>query len=286
MQQHYLTFRILVLFKEHGITRMVNHWIIHSDDSKISKKFSKQMSEARRWFKDNEVRIGQMLSLLADEKSKKIWNDVKNYRCYGTPIPPSDYSEGDQYFVKELISIENGEIFVDGGAYTGDTIQQFLNIAKREKICFGKIMAFEPDAANCALIKRFFGKRKNIKIYNCALSNQVSTLFFRENGVCSKLVEMEELATSKVHVVSLDSMEECRNVTWIKMDIEGAEMSALYGAAQLIRRNKPKLTICIYHSNEDMVQIIEYVHELVPEYKLYVRHHSRNENETVLYAVI
>ncbi len=286
MQQHYFTFRILVLLKEYGITRLINHWITHSDDNKNVKKFTKQMLESQTWFKNNEARISRMLSFLSDEKSKRIWTNVKNYRCYGTQIPSSDYTEGDQYFVKELISIENGEVFVDGGAYTGDTIQQFINIAKRENICWGGIMAFEPDATNCLLIKHFFGRRKNIKIYNYGLANQVATLLFQENGVCSRLVEDEEFATSKVNVVSLDSMEECGNVSWIKMDIEGAEMSALYGAKQLILRNKPKLTICIYHSNEDMVQIIEYVHELVPEYKLYVRHHSRNENETVLYAVI
>ena len=70
------------------------------------------------------------------------------------------------------------------------------------------------------------------------------------------------------------------------MDIEGAEMSALQGASEVIRKNRPKLTICIYHSDEDLFRIAEYVHELVPEYKLYIRHHSKSDVETVLYAVI
>ena len=62
-------------------------------------------------------------------------------------------------------------------------------------------------------------------------------------------------------------------------------MDALMGAQEVIRRNHPKLTICIYHSNEDMIRIAEYIHELVPEYNLYIRHHSKFEGETVLYAV-
>ena len=84
----------------------------------------------------------------------------------------------------------------------------------------------------------------------------------------------------------MDAVPECQNATWIKMDIEGAELNALRGAKGIIRRNHPKLTICIYHSDEDMIRIAEYIHELVPEYKLYVRNHTGRQTEIVLYAVI
>lgn len=63
-------------------------------------------------------------------------------------------------------------------------------------------------------------------------------------------------------------------------------MDALKGARMTIQTNYPKLAICIYHSDEDMLRIIEYIHELVPEYRLYVRHHSKSNVETVLYAVL
>ena len=62
-------------------------------------------------------------------------------------------------------------------------------------------------------------------------------------------------------------------------------MDALKGAENTILRNHPKLAICIYHKDADMIQVIEYIHQLVPEYKIYVRHHSRCQNETVCYAV-
>lgn len=71
------------------------------------------------------------------------------------------------------------------------------------------------------------------------------------------------------------------------MDIENAELNALKGAVQTILRDKPKLAICIYHSNDDMLDIPEYIHSLVPEYKFYVRqHHILPWLETVLYAVL
>ena len=75
-------------------------------------------------------------------------------------------------------------------------------------------------------------------------------------------------------------------VTFIKMDIEGAELKALKGAKNIILRDKPKLAISIYHKPEDIVEIPLFIKELVPEYKLYIRHYSNDSIETVLYAVI
>jgi hypothetical protein len=70
------------------------------------------------------------------------------------------------------------------------------------------------------------------------------------------------------------------------MDIEGAEMSALSGARNTIIGAKPKLAICIYHSDEDMIRIIMFLKELVPEYRFFIRHHSNIDVETVLYAMV
>ena len=68
--------------------------------------------------------------------------------------------------------------------------------------------------------------------------------------------------------------------------IEGAELEALKGAKETIQRDKPKLAVCIYHRPEDMVEIPLYIKQLVPDYKLYIRHHSNTAGETVLYAVM
>ncbi len=89
-----------------------------------------------------------------------------------------------------------------------------------------------------------------------------------------------------IEVTAIDNCDVCREATFIKMDIEGAEWEALHGAEKTIVRNHPTLAICIYHSNEDMVRIIPYIHHLCPKYRLYVRQHSYGTSETVLYAVI
>lgn len=72
---------------------------------------------------------------------------------------------------------------------------------------------------------------------------------------------------------------------FIKMDVEGAEIESLKGARQTILRDKPKLAICIYHKPQDLIELPRYIKTIVPEYKLYIRHHSNGPGENVLYAV-
>ena len=119
------------------------------------------------------------------------------------------------------------------------------------------------------------------------LSDRETILSFSGDGPYFRMVESDVPVEGAVNVpvINIDAVPECQDATWIKMDIEGSEMAALHGARNVIQRNHPKLTICIYHSDEDMIRIAEYVHEIAPEYKLYVRHHKKNHGETVLYAI-
>lgn len=74
-------------------------------------------------------------------------------------------------------------------------------------------------------------------------------------------------------------------MSFIKMDIEGADLEALKGCQNTIRRYHPKLAISVYHKPEDIIEIPCYIKELVPEYRLYLRHYGNGDTETVLYAL-
>jgi FkbM family methyltransferase len=275
----------LTWLKEIGITRKVNSLILRSNDKQDRAKPNEKMKVSEEFYKQNQERLQNVLNLLADDKSKKVLGCVFEYRMYKTPISQELYSENDQYFVKELIHISDDEVFIDGGAYTGDTIQQFMDTARKQKVKYKRIIAFEPDEKNYKMLSNYYGKKGNVTLINKGLSIKDDTLYFKEAGAAACIVDNEKEASYKVPVINIDSVKACREATWIKMDIEGAEMDALRGAEETIKRNHPKLTICIYHSDEDMIRIIEYIHGLVPEYKLYVRHHSRSSVETVLYAI-
>lgn len=88
-----------------------------------------------------------------------------------------------------------------------------------------------------------------------------------------------------VKVRSIDSVLEGEKATFVKMDVEGAELEALRGAENTIRKYKPKLAICIYHRKEDINTIPAIILKYNADYRLYIRHYSQWGSETVLYAI-
>lgn len=91
--------------------------------------------------------------------------------------------------------------------------------------------------------------------------------------------------TETISVRSLDSVLQGKRASFIKMDIEGSELEALKGAEETIRKWRPKLAISMYHKPEDIWELPLYVKKLVPDYRLYLRHHSNAKWDFVLYAV-
>jgi hypothetical protein len=101
------------------------------------------------------------------------------------------------------------------------------------------------------------------------------------------MLQPDEQGEITLPIYSLDDFFKDRQpFTLLKADIEGGEMDMLKGAQEMIKRYKPKMTICIYHSPQDFARIIEYIHTLVPEYRLYVRSHYSDYKETILYCII
>lgn len=115
---------------------------------------------------------------------------------------------------------------------------------------------------------------------------RVRLSFANDNVVFASHIVGEGEGTSCIDCVSLDEIIGVDDVTFIKMDIEGAEIPALKGARKTIIRNKPKLAICIYHKPDDLWEIPELIHSFVPEYKFYIRHYGPRCRGTILFATI
>jgi FkbM family methyltransferase len=122
-------------------------------------------------------------------------------------------------------------------------------------------------------------------LFNKGVSDKTGRVFFESTGDTS--ARISEVGSSSIEVITIDeALQEYEfPVEFIKMDIEGAELAALHGAKETIQKYKPILAICVYHKLDDLITIPQYIKKLVPEYKLYLRHHSKCIFETVLYAV-
>lgn len=88
-----------------------------------------------------------------------------------------------------------------------------------------------------------------------------------------------------MQVTTLDEELQGQRVTFIKMDIEGAELETLQGAEKTIKSNLPKLAISIYHKPEDIFTIPSLIYQYSDCYMFYLRHYSFFDWDTVLYAV-
>ena len=229
-------------------------------------------------------------NLLRDEKSRIIYRCILNYRIskrnkYLEELSEYIDSEENQYFDVDLLNRYNFETgFVDAGAYTGDTIYQmnrhFPNFS-------GEYFAFEAGKEICAQLVKNCQESKygfHIHCLNYAIWDEKGTLKFdtSENGAGSKVSDTGEI----VECNSLDNLLSDYKVDFIKMDIEGSERRALLGAKEVIKRNRPILTICIYHKKEDFYDIPQLIESLLPnEYEFFIRQYRYGQSETVLYAL-
>lgn len=191
---------------------------------------------------------------------------------------------GNQYFDLPALKHAEHEVFIDAGCYDGTTSLEF---AKWCGFQYEKIYAFEPDPlckARCIENAKKWGI-KNFNFINKGTYCKEETLSFSANGMAGGRIEQK--GQNYIDVTSIDKIvsKEGQKVTFIKMDVEGSELASLRGARDTILKYRPKLAICIYHKDEDLIEIPNYILELIPDYKLYIRHYSNFIWETVLYAV-
>lgn len=227
-----------------------------------------------------------LIGLLEDDKSKQVVKKLIECRLTNDFASMEIVADNAnlQYFDPDIIKLTGEEIFVDGGAYNGDTINRLLHETKG---CFNIIHGFEPDEKNYRKLVDNMGQIKDInkiKLNQKGLYNKNTELGFTfTNNMSSRI---DEKLHNNIAVVSLDQyLTGSQGVSFIKMDIEGAEKEAILGAKQVITKYKPKLAISIYHKPEDLWEIPLLIKSINPNYQIYVRHYSSGNLETVCYAV-
>lgn len=217
------------------------------------------------YIREHESEFDLAYNMLADEKSKKTFVDVLNFKISGKIEYLFDCQSEKSEVYDEILRLGEGETIADLGAYDGDTIREFLEFSDGK---YDKIYAFEPDSKNFKKLKRKTAELENIEYFNAAAWDKNEALFFdKKAGRNSHQSESGE----KVDALALDSVAD--SVTFIKMDVEGAEEKALLGAKKLIKNCRPKLYVCAYHRNEDAFNLPTLIKSICPEYKIYYRHH-------------
>jgi FkbM family methyltransferase len=217
---------------------------------------------------------------LSDNKSRDVLDAVLTFRQTLDPHVLAPVVEPELYQSDGLLGYADDEVYIDGGAFDGDTIRLF---SARVGGRYTRIYAFEPDPKTFATLKQNFAAEPRVELINAGLYDRKQTLRFRDDASRGAIFAAD--GGSEIEVTTIDDVVGEERVTFIKMNIEGAEIDALKGAARTIRRWRPKLAISAYHRPSDLWCIPRLVRWLREDYGLYLRQHDGGVIETVLYGL-
>lgn len=239
------------------------------------------------YIKDNWNAYVDVYNGLEDEKSKNTLYELliaKLNKCC-TPQLLNIADEKLHYF-NELTFCNNTEkeIFIDCGAYIGDTILQYNQFTKGN---YKKIYAFEPNKEFLVDLDKNIKSLHDIEVINKGTWNKNTILKFKNNKEVSHITTIDE--GNIVEVTTIDSVVKTEDkITFIKMDIEGSELESLQGAINFIKRDMPKMAICCYHKKNDIIDLFHFMKKIENSnvrYKIFLRHHSNSSCETILYGI-
>jgi len=220
---------------------------------------------------------------LGDDASRRVFLAALRQRLRG--IFDATAPAAAQYFPADIVRLSEDEVFVDGGAFDGDTLADFVGrVGER----FAHYHAFEPDAANrVRLMGRLEGLpavvREKITIHPLALHAESATLSFTDQGGPTSHVGTG--GNTSVRGERLDAILAVQRLSFLKLDVEGAERAALAGAKASITQHRPQVAACVYHEPNDLWEIPQRLAALLPNSRFYLRQHGFDGWETVVYVV-
>lgn len=234
------------------------------------------------FYVNHEKELSEVYGLLADDESKRQFLAQVRYRLHidfeSVPHPDTE----NQYFPVDIVHLSDDEVFLDCGAYDGDTLEQF---SKRTKNKFKKYIALEPDPENYKKLQQRINKYPEnlVEIFPYAVGDSNCTLKFNATG--GEGAGISNTGSISVECKTIDDYFYQFKPTFIKFDIEGAEQSALKGAQKTITDYHPLIAVCLYHLPDDMWTIPLLLKSYNSQYKFYVRTHAIDGFEFVLYAI-
>ena len=277
----------VIICSRHFINEVKDHYhkkkilSISADTYYLIKNYKNYKTLFKIFSKDEKsvLTLANLINILATGKLEKI-----------------NHLEKNMYFSPSEFYPDFNSTFVDAGAFTGDTLEEFI----RENMgSFKKIYAFEPGAKQIKalktrlkrLISEWSFNKKSVIIEKAALSKKNGFTYFNGNNNHEMLSFAKEIknkqinhSENKIKTISLDTYLGEKEVSFIKADVEGMEIELIEGAAKIINKQKPLLAIAAYHYPNDIYNIFNLIKSIRNDYRFSLRHHAKVIGDYVLYA--
>ena len=220
----------------------------------------------REFLLENRDNIDKAYDLLYDDTSKLVFENVLTFEFTGELSYLLKAYSSREEALRDILELTDKECYADLGAYRGDTLAELCNICGG----FDTAYAFEPDKKTFAKLSENTKDMKNLTLYPYALWNSDTQLTFsggggRQSALCDSGYTVEAKA--------LDNILGDKKITYIKADVEGAEKEALEGMSDILKEQKPKLSVSAYHRSGDIFGLILQIHSINSAYRFYLRQH-------------
>jgi FkbM family methyltransferase len=229
--------------------------------------------------------VRRAFGALSDDCSREVFVAQVRWRLQldFAGLPAADPAT--QYFPPDLFMPGADDVFVDCGAFDGDTIDAFV---QRRGSAFDRIIALEPDRGSFKKLRERVRQyppaiRHRIVLHQLGVAEVSGPQRFDAEGTLSSAVN--PAGQTQIECVALDDLLRDIRPTFLKMDIEGAEPAALRGARRIIRDTAPILAISAYHAPDHLWRIPRLIKSLRADYQLFLRPHNEECWDTVCYAV-
>lgn len=228
-------------------------------------------------FKQNIDKYIWLYNILEDQQSKDTLHRIMLFRLFfDINVLEECYVEV-QYFIPDILPKRENAVYVDCGTYDGYTTKLFIEVYRD----YHKIYTYEPMPDNYKVLCDALKNYDNVVSFNRGISNQNAEMKFTSH-LPNAANRIHPYGDVIVPISTLDGDID-EPITFIKMDIEGAEQSALYGAQNHIVQDNPQLAICVYHTVQDIWKIPQIIYSFNKYQKFYLRYHGHNNQEEIVF---
>lgn len=270
-----------IRLKQIGFHKIIPYYALNEKFSEAL--VSRYWLAPRSFLNKNRSRISEALDLWADDLSRSIFLDLIMMRVTWNMQLLRKPDRQNQYYPESLPPPKNPMRLIDGGAFDGDTIHAMQHFG------IESVAAFEPDLENFRQLSYRVESEKlcagsgEVTLFPCGLGAVTGMRRFQAGqGEGSSI---SETGDKIIQVVALDDVLPRFAPTFIKLDIEGAEIEALKGAIMMIQKYQPRIAACVYHLPDHLWEIPLLLHKLLPSHSLSLRYHGFNGFDAVAYAM-
>lgn len=219
------------------------------------------------FIENNFDKMVKAYSLMSDNLSKKVYKNILNFYYTGSMELLDEVTTDKDEAFTNILKLKSNEVYLDLGAYNGDTIDEFLHYSGG---AYRKIIALEPNSKNFEKLKKHCSQMKKVELWQLGAYSKNTTLYFNNKAGRNSAITAEGTPT---RVVSADAILAGIAASYVKADVEGADYQTLLGMKNTLKNFKPKLNFSAYHRFEDIFELPLLINELNSDYKVFVRHH-------------